>query len=98
MGRPPSSLGSVHPTVIDRLPPVAVGDVGAPGTVVSGVADTAGEDCADWPSVFTAVTTQKYWVPSVSPLTNAEAAVAPLAVAFGVPDVEGELEVEQYTS
>jgi hypothetical protein len=95
MGRPPSSLGSVHPIAIDRSPPVAVGDVGVPGTVVSGVADTTGENGGDWPSVFTAVATQKYSVPSVSPLTEADAAVAPLAVALGVPDVEGELEVEQ---
>ena len=59
MAEPPSLAGAVHPTVTDPLPAVALGEVGEPGTVeASGVADTTGEDAADWPLVLTAVATQ----------------------------------------
>jgi hypothetical protein len=78
---------------MDPLPDVAVGKVGAPGTV-EGVA-LATVEADDWPFALTAVTTQKYWVPLVRLFTEAEVALDPLAVALGVPVVAGGLVVEQ---
>jgi hypothetical protein len=52
-------------------------------------------EAADWPFPFTAVTTQKYAVPLLSPVTTAEVALAPLTVALAVPDVDGGFVVEQ---
>jgi hypothetical protein len=73
MVEPPSVSGAAKETVASALPPIAVMEVGASGTVI-GVADTMplGFPC---PAEFTAETSKLYGVPLVNPVTIVEVAV-----------------------
>ena len=87
MVEPPSVPGALKETVASALPPVAVTEVGASGTVI-GVADTIllGFPC---PAEFTAETSKLYEVPFVSPVTVVEVAVEvpPAKTDHEPPDV-----------
>ena len=76
MALPPLLTGAVKLTLACTLPGVAIGLVGAPGTVL-GVTLFDAADCALEPTALVATTLNVYAVPFVSPVMTCVVAVVP---------------------